>query len=41
MVTNVKRLKECIDKGLGNSVLVKVNQIGTLTEALADRRDGS
>ncbi len=35
MVTNVKRLKECIDKGLGNSVLVKVNQIGTLTEALA------
>ncbi len=35
MVTNVKRLTECIDKGLGNSILVKVNQIGTLTEALA------
>jgi enolase len=35
MVTNVKRLSECIDKGLGNSILVKVNQIGTLTEALA------
>ena len=35
MVTNVKRLNECIKKGLGNSVLVKVNQIGTLTEALA------
>jgi len=35
MVTNVKRLTMCIDKGLGNSILVKVNQIGTLTEALA------
>ena len=35
MVTNVKRLTECIDKGIGNSILVKVNQIGTLTEALA------
>jgi enolase len=35
MVTNVKRLNECIQKGLGNSILVKVNQIGTLTEALA------
>ena len=35
MVTNVKRLNECIEKGLGNSILVKVNQIGTLTEALA------
>ena len=35
MVTNVKRLNECIKKGLGNSILVKVNQIGTLTEALA------
>src|SRR5213596_629005 len=34
-VTNVKRLNECIAKGLGNSILVKVNQIGTLTEALA------
>ena len=35
MVTNVKRLTMCIEKGLGNSILVKVNQIGTLTEALA------
>ena len=35
MVTNVKRLTECIEKGLGNSILVKVNQIGTLTETLA------
>jgi enolase len=35
MVTNVKRLNQCIEKGLGNSILVKVNQIGTLTEALA------
>ncbi len=31
-VTNVKRLKEGIDKGIGNSILIKVNQIGTLTE---------
>ena len=35
MVTNVNRLNECIQKGLGNSILIKVNQIGTLTEALA------
>ena len=35
MVTNVKRLTACINKGIGNSILVKVNQIGTLTEALA------
>jgi enolase len=34
MVTNVKRLTECIGKGIANSVLVKVNQIGTLTETL-------
>src|SRR5256714_3576685 len=34
-VTNVTRLAEGIKKGLGNSILVKVNQIGTLTEALA------
>jgi enolase len=33
-VTNVKRLKEGIDKGVANSVLIKVNQIGTLTETL-------
>ena len=35
MVTNVKRLTDCIKQGIGNSILVKVNQIGTLTEALA------
>jgi enolase len=33
-VTNVKRLQEGIDKGAANSILVKVNQIGTLTETL-------
>ncbi len=33
-VTNVKRLQEGIDKKAGNSILVKVNQIGTLTETL-------
>jgi enolase len=34
-VTNVKRLKEGIDKQIANSILVKVNQIGTLTETIA------
>ncbi|WP_066479471.1 MULTISPECIES: phosphopyruvate hydratase [unclassified Sphingomonas] len=34
-VTNPKRLAMGIDKGLANSLLVKVNQIGTLTETLA------
>jgi len=34
-VTNPKILKEGIDKGVANSILVKVNQIGTLTETLA------
>jgi enolase len=34
-VTNVTRLADGIAKGLGNSILVKVNQIGTLTETLA------
>ncbi len=33
-VTNVKRLKRGIDEGAANSILVKVNQIGTLSEAL-------
>src|ERR1700687_4502542 len=32
--TNVKRLQEGIDRGVANSLLVKVNQIGTLTETL-------
>jgi enolase len=31
-VTNTKRLQEGISKGAGNSILIKVNQIGTLTE---------
>ncbi|MDZ7792703.1 MAG: phosphopyruvate hydratase [Spirochaetia bacterium] len=31
-VTNTKRLKQGIDKGIANSILIKVNQIGTLTE---------
>ena len=34
-VTNTERLKRGIDTGVGNSILVKVNQIGTLTETLA------
>jgi len=33
-VTNVKRLQQGIDQGVGNSILVKVNQIGTLTETM-------
>ncbi|MCW3012442.1 MAG: phosphopyruvate hydratase [Solirubrobacterales bacterium] len=33
-VTNTERLKRGIDTGTGNSILVKVNQIGTLTETL-------
>ncbi len=34
-VTNVERLSTGIDKGIANSILVKVNQIGTLTETIA------
>ena len=34
-VTNTTRLKTGIERGAGNSILVKVNQIGTLTETLA------
>ena len=33
-VTNVERLRRGIDTGVANSILVKVNQIGTLTETL-------
>ncbi|OGG96187.1 MAG: phosphopyruvate hydratase [Candidatus Lambdaproteobacteria bacterium RIFOXYD2_FULL_50_16] len=33
-VTNVERLSRGIKEGIGNSILVKVNQIGTLTETL-------
>jgi enolase len=34
-VTNVKRLADGIKNGIGNSILIKVNQIGTLSETLA------
>ena len=33
-VTNTQRLKQGIKMGIGNSILIKVNQIGTLTETL-------
>jgi enolase len=33
-VTNVERLRQGIARGAGNSILIKVNQIGTLTETL-------
>lgn len=33
-VTNTERLKRGIEKGIANSILIKVNQIGTLTETL-------
>ncbi len=33
-VTNVKRLQKGIETGAGNSILIKVNQIGTLTETI-------
>jgi enolase len=32
LVTNTKKLQRAIDNGVGNSILVKVNQIGTLSE---------
>jgi enolase len=34
-VTNTERLREGIERGVGNSILIKVNQIGTLSETLA------
>ena len=33
-VTNVKRLRTGLQKGVANSILIKVNQIGTITETL-------
>ncbi|MEC8557621.1 MAG: phosphopyruvate hydratase [Planctomycetota bacterium] len=33
-VTNVERLQRGIDEGIGNSILIKVNQIGSLTETI-------
>ena len=35
LVTNVKRLKKAIDQKAANSILIKVNQIGTLSETIA------
>jgi enolase len=37
-VTNVKRLQQGIEKGVANSILIKVNQIGTITETLDTMR---
>lgn len=37
-VTNSERLQQGIDRGIGNSILVKVNQIGSLTETLEAMR---
>jgi enolase 1/2/3 len=34
LVTNTQRLKQAIDKNIANSILIKVNQIGTLTETI-------
>jgi len=34
-VTNVERLSRGINEGIANSILIKVNQIGTLTETIA------
>ncbi|MFM7704835.1 MAG: phosphopyruvate hydratase, partial [Rubrivivax sp.] len=34
-VTNTKILREGIEKGIGNSILIKINQIGTLSETFA------
>ena len=40
-VTNTERLQRGIDAGVANSILIKVNQIGTLTETLAAIRHGA
>ena len=40
-VTNVDRLEEGIAKGVANSILIKVNQIGTLTRVASRDRDGA
>jgi enolase len=37
-VTNAKILKEGIEKGIANSILIKVNQIGSLSETLETMR---
>ena len=40
-VTNTERLAQGIEKGIANSILIKVNQIGTLTETLEAMRMAS
>ncbi|MBI5755172.1 phosphopyruvate hydratase [Candidatus Peregrinibacteria bacterium] len=35
LVTNTKRLKKAVEMGAANSILIKVNQIGTLTETIS------
>lgn len=40
-VTNVERLKKGIDQGIANSILIKLNQIGTLTETFDAIRMGA
>src|SRR5512139_3062520 len=40
-VTNAKRVQEGIDKGVANAILIKVNQIGTVTETLDTIRLGA
>ena len=40
-VTNVERLRRGIDKGIANSILIKLNQIGTLTETFDAIRMGA
>ena len=40
-VTNVERLKRGIDQGIANSILIKLNQIGTLTETFDAIRMGA
>jgi enolase len=40
-VTNVARLSQGIEKGIANSILIKVNQIGTLTETLESMKMAS
>jgi enolase len=34
-VTNTERLRRGIEEGIGNSILIKLNQIGTVTETIA------
>ncbi len=40
-VTNTSRLARGIEEGVANSILIKLNQIGTLTETLDAMRDGT